>query len=101
MAAMLCERLAPIFDPPQKPRKHRSFQHARTTPRYAHLQPAVWWIVKASSCPEAELRAQIYAERSACRHVAKLLSARRREAMRERAGVTGFRADKTKPPSGV
>lgn len=36
MAAMLYERLAPIFAPP-KPRKHRAFKHSRTTPRYAHL----------------------------------------------------------------
>jgi hypothetical protein len=36
MAAMLYERLAPIFDPP-KARKHRPFKHTRTTPRYAHL----------------------------------------------------------------
>jgi hypothetical protein len=37
MAAMLYERLAPIFDPPPKTRKHRQFKHTRTTPRYAHL----------------------------------------------------------------
>jgi hypothetical protein len=37
MAAMLYERLAPLFDPPPKARKHRSFKHTRTTPRYAHL----------------------------------------------------------------
>jgi hypothetical protein len=37
MAAMLYERLAPIFDPPPKARKHHLFKHTRTTPRYAHL----------------------------------------------------------------
>jgi hypothetical protein len=40
MAAMLYERLAPIFDPPPKARKDRPFKHTRTTPRYAHLEPA-------------------------------------------------------------
>jgi hypothetical protein len=35
MAAMLYERLAPIFGPMPKPRK---FKHTRATPRYAHLQ---------------------------------------------------------------
>jgi hypothetical protein len=38
MAAMLYERLAPIFDPSPKPRK---FKHSRTTSRYAHLQPDI------------------------------------------------------------
>jgi len=38
MAAMLHDRLSPIFDPPPKPRK---FKHSRTTPRYARLKDAV------------------------------------------------------------
>ena len=38
MAAMLYERLAPIFDPPPKSRK---FSHSRTTPRQAHLEPSI------------------------------------------------------------
>lgn len=36
MAAMLYERLAPIFDPQPKSRKHRSFKHTRTTLALAH-----------------------------------------------------------------
>ena len=40
MAAMLYERLAPIFDPPA-PRKRAPFKHSRTTPRYARMPPEV------------------------------------------------------------
>lgn len=39
MAAMLYERLAPIFDPPPA-RKRAPFKHSRTTPRYTHLGTA-------------------------------------------------------------
>jgi hypothetical protein len=38
MTAMLYERLALIFDPPQKPRR---VKRTGTMPRDAHLQPAV------------------------------------------------------------